>query len=206
MSLDHSRSGLGDIPPPGKAGAPSAAARSRRARAREEVCEPKDRPFQQRVIAVCRALPCCDPTPKHRGQHEVAPVGIYPYGLGRPAMCSAGWSPVGGGKSWTLEMAGHLISKGPLEVISNRSAGNGRSPGKLPLSDLQGHFHGHDGRPGLLDAVDASLGDRANLKRGARRSLSFGNVQSLIDPSRLTLGRFLVLVPIDQDLRSQLAD
>jgi hypothetical protein len=38
-------------------------------------------------------------------------------------MCSAGWSPVGGGKCWTLEMAGHLISKGQLEVISNRSAG-----------------------------------------------------------------------------------
>jgi hypothetical protein len=99
-------------------------------------------------------------------------------------------------------MAEHLISKRLLEVIFTRSAGNGRSPGTPPFPDFQGHFHGHESEPGLLDAVDASLGDRANLKRGACRSLSFGNVQSLIDPSRLTIGRFLVLVPIDQDLRS----
>src|SRR5712671_2456033 len=95
--MRNSRGGLGDIPSPGKAGAPPAAARSRRERARGQVCGPKGRAFRQRVIAVCRALPWCDPTPKHRGQHEVASLGICPYGLGRPAMCSAGWSSVGGG-------------------------------------------------------------------------------------------------------------
>jgi hypothetical protein len=110
--------------------------------------------------------------------------------------------PRRGWECWTLEMAESLISKRLLEVISNRSAGNGRSPGKPPFSDFQGHFHGHDGRPGRLDVEDASLGIGRTFKRSACRSLSFGNVQSLIDPSRLTLGRFLVLVPIDQDLRS----
>jgi hypothetical protein len=59
---------------------------------------------------------------------------------------------------WTLEMAEHLISKGQLEVISNRSAGNGRSPGQPPFPDFQGHFHGHEGRPGQLEMADASLG------------------------------------------------
>jgi hypothetical protein len=93
-------------------------------------------------------------------------------------------------------MAGHLISKGQLEVISNRSAENGRSPGKPPFPNFQGHFDGHESGPGRLDVADASLGG-ANLKRGACRSLSFGTVQSLIEPSRSTLGRFLVLVPID---------
>jgi hypothetical protein len=55
--------------------------------------------------------------------------------------------------------------------------------------------------PASWMSLDASLG-KANLKRGACRSLSFGNIQSLINPSHLTLGRFLMLVPIDQDLRS----
>src|SRR5712671_5774164 len=95
--MRNSLDGLRDIRSPGRAGAPLSSAQSRRARARGRVSGRKDRPFQQRVIAVCRALPWCDPTPKHRGQHEVASLGIYPYGLGRPAMCSAGWSPVGGG-------------------------------------------------------------------------------------------------------------
>jgi hypothetical protein len=98
-------------------------------------------------------------------------------------------------------MADHLISKRLLEVISNRSAGNGRSPGKPTFPDFQGYFHGHDGRPSQLDVADASLG-KASLKRRACRSLSFGNVQSLINPSNLTLGGFLIPVPIDQDLRS----
>jgi hypothetical protein len=99
-------------------------------------------------------------------------------------------------------MAEDLISEGLLEVISNRSAGNGRNLRKPPFSNLQGHFHGHDGEPGWLDVEDASSGIGRTFKRGACRSLSFGNGQSLIDPSRLTPGRFLVLVPIDQDLRS----
>src|SRR5712671_4337642 len=128
--MRNSPDGLRDTLSPGKAGAPPTAARSRQARARGQVSGRKGRPFRQRAIAVCRALPWCDPTPKYREQREVASVGIYPYGLGRPAMCSAGWSPVGVGECWTLEMAEHLISKRLLEVISNRSAGTGRSPGK----------------------------------------------------------------------------
>src|ERR1700730_753689 len=96
--MRNSPDGLRDTLSPGKAGALPAAARSRRAKAGGQARERQGRPFRQRVIAVCRALPRCDPTPKYRGQHEVASVGIYPYGLGRPAMCSAGWSPpVGGG-------------------------------------------------------------------------------------------------------------
>jgi hypothetical protein len=38
-----------------------------------------------------------------------------------------------------LEMAESPISKGLLEVISNRAAGNGGSPGQPPLPDLQGY-------------------------------------------------------------------
>src|SRR5216683_5241420 len=95
--MRNSPDGLRDTLSPGKAGAPPAAARSRQARARGRVSGRKGRPFRQRAIAVCRALPWCDPTPKYREQREVASVGIYPYGLGRPAMCSTGWSPVGGG-------------------------------------------------------------------------------------------------------------
>src|SRR6267142_5123401 len=135
--MRNSLDGLRDTLSRGKAGAPPAAARSRRARARGRVSGRKGRPFRQRAIAVCRALPWRDPTPKYREQREVASVGIYPYGLGRPAMCSAGWSPVGGGECWTLEMAAHLIFKRLLEVISNQSAGNGGRPGPLRLPDFQ---------------------------------------------------------------------
>src|SRR5712672_802764 len=66
--------------------------------------------------------------------------------------------PRRGWKCWTLEMADHLISKRLLEVISNRSAVNGRSPGKPPFPDCQGHFHGHEGGAGRLDVAEASLG------------------------------------------------
>ena len=65
-------------------------------------------------------------------------------------------------------MAASLISTRLLEVISKRSAENGRSPGQPPFPDVQGHFHGHDG-PGQLDVADASL-DGANLNRGASHS------------------------------------
>ena len=51
-------------------------------------------------------------------------------------------------------MAETLISTRVLKVISNRSAGNGRSPGKPPFPDFQGHFHGHEGRPGRLNVAN----------------------------------------------------
>src|SRR5260370_14437774 len=54
--MRNSRGGLGDIPSPGRAGAPQAPARSRRAKAPGEAFGPKCRPFRQRVIAVCRSL------------------------------------------------------------------------------------------------------------------------------------------------------
>jgi hypothetical protein len=54
-------------------------------------------------------------------------------------------------------MAETLISKRLPEVISNRSAGNGRRQEEPPLPDFQGHFHGHDGEPGRMDVGDASL-------------------------------------------------
>jgi hypothetical protein len=66
--------------------------------------------------------------------------------------------PRRGRKSWTLEMAEHLISKALLKVISNLAAGNRKGLGKPPLPDFQGHFHGHEGRPGQLDVADASSG------------------------------------------------
>jgi hypothetical protein len=55
--------------------------------------------------------------PDHPGSTFAAPgccalgissVGIYPYGLGRPAMWSTGWSPVGGGN------VGHWKWQDPL--------------------------------------------------------------------------------------------
>ena len=61
--------GLGDIPSRDKAGGLPASDRSRRVKARGQVCGPKGRPFQQRVIAACRALPSYDFTLKHRGRH-----------------------------------------------------------------------------------------------------------------------------------------
>ena len=61
--------GLGDIPSGDKAGALPASHRSRRVKARGQVCGPRGRPFQQRVIAACRALPWYDFTLKHRGRH-----------------------------------------------------------------------------------------------------------------------------------------
>jgi hypothetical protein len=42
-----------------------------------------------------------------------------PYGVGRPTMFRAGWSPVGGENGGHVEMAVSLISTRPLEVISN---------------------------------------------------------------------------------------
>jgi hypothetical protein len=77
--------------------------------------------------------------------------------------------PRRGWECWTLEMAEHLISRRLLEVISNRSAGNGRSPGKPPFPDFQDHFHGHEGGPvGWTSRLPHWGG--ANLKRGAYSS------------------------------------
>ena len=77
-------------------------------------------------------------------------VRLRPYGLGWPTTFSEGRSPVGGGNGGHVEMPETLISTRLLEVISNRAAGNGRSPGEPPFSDVQGHFREHDG-PGQLD-------------------------------------------------------
>ena len=41
-------------------------------------------------------------------------------------------------------------------VISNRAARNARSPGKPPLPDIQGHFHGHEGGLDPVYAADDS--------------------------------------------------
>jgi hypothetical protein len=96
-------------------------------------------------------------------------------------------------------MAEHLISERLVEVISNRSAGNAKSPGQPPLPNFQGHFHGHEGEPGRLDIAEASLGmGRTSTEAPAVVFLSvMFNPSST--PSRLAPGRFLVLVPIDLD-------
>jgi hypothetical protein len=74
-------------------------------------------------------------------QHET--TSPRSYGLGLPTMSRAGWSPVGGENSGHLEMAVSVISTRLLEIISNRSGGNARSPGKRPFPHFQGHFRGH---------------------------------------------------------------
>jgi hypothetical protein len=86
--MRNSRGGLGDIPSPGRAGAPPAFARSGRATARELVSAPKSRAFRQKAILASRRLTSNDFTPKHRGRHDVALVGICPTagdGRRRPA-------------------------------------------------------------------------------------------------------------------------
>src|SRR5712671_2439406 len=155
--MRNSPDGLRDTLSPGRAGAPPAAARSRQARARGQVCDPKGRPFRQRVIAVGRALPWCDPTPKHRGQHEVASVGIYPYGLGRPAMCSVGWSPVGGGNVGHWKWRNTSFPRGFWKSFPT---------GLLEMEEVQDRRHFQiskaismdmKGAPGRLDVADTSL-------------------------------------------------
>src|SRR2546421_9522332 len=49
--IGRARGGLGDIPSPGRAGAPPASARSRRVKAPGQVFGPKSQPFRQREIA-----------------------------------------------------------------------------------------------------------------------------------------------------------
>jgi hypothetical protein len=50
---------------------------------------------------------------------DITALALAPYGLGRPTMSRAGWSPVGGENGGHVEMAVSLISTRPLEVISN---------------------------------------------------------------------------------------
>src|SRR5271166_1099847 len=64
--MKNSRGGLGDIPSPGKAGAPPASPRPRRAKARGPVRGPRSRPFRQRMIVVCRSLTSSSFTPKRK--------------------------------------------------------------------------------------------------------------------------------------------
>jgi hypothetical protein len=77
-------------------------------------------------------------------------------------------------------MADHLISKRLLEVISDRSAGNGRSPGKPPFPHFQGHFTNMKAGPGRLGAAAAPFG-RADLKRSAYRSPSSDQANAVAD-------------------------
>src|SRR5260370_33898597 len=70
--MRSSRGGLGDIPSPGRAGAPPASARPRRATAPGEVFGRKSLPFRRRGIAVCRALAWCDLTPNTRAHYIAA--------------------------------------------------------------------------------------------------------------------------------------
>jgi hypothetical protein len=58
---------------------------------------------------------------------DITALALAPYGLGRPTMSRAGWSPVGGGNGGHVEMAVSLISTRLMKMISNRSGGNARS-------------------------------------------------------------------------------
>src|SRR5690242_11984103 len=59
---------------------------------------------------------------------DIATVTLCPYGLGRPTISRAGWSPAGGGNGRDVEMAVSLISTRLLQMISNRLVGNRRGP------------------------------------------------------------------------------
>jgi hypothetical protein len=76
-------------------------------------------------------------------------------------------------------MAEHLISMRLLEVISNRSAGNGRNPGKPPFSNFQCHFHGHEGEPGRLDVADAT--DAVEVEEFSTEYEAFGRARGLLE-------------------------
>ena len=76
-------------------------------------------------------------------------------------------------------MAGSLISKRLLEVISNRSAGNGGGPEKPPLPNFQGHFHRHEGEPGWLDAADAT--DAVEVEEFSTEYEAFGRARELLE-------------------------
>jgi hypothetical protein len=131
--MRNSRAGLGDIPSQGEVDARPASARSRRAKARGRVCGLKSRPFPQRVIVASRTLTSNDFTPKCGGRHDIVAVCRIPYGLGRPTMSRAGWSPVRGGNGGHVAMAETLISIRLLEVISTLCAGNAQSGGEPPF-------------------------------------------------------------------------
>src|SRR6266446_5476487 len=87
--------------------------------------------------------------------------------------------PRRGWECWTLEMAEHLIFKRLLEVISNRSAGNGRSPGPPPFPDFQGHFRAHEGEPGRLDVADAT--DAVEVEEFSTEYEALGRARELLE-------------------------
>jgi len=87
-----------------------------------------------------------------------SPRSSQPLRPGWPTTFSVGRSPVGGGSAGHVEMAESLISTRLLEIISNGSAGNGKSPEQPPLPDFQAHFHGHQGGTGQLGVADALSG------------------------------------------------
>ena len=90
-------------------------------------------------------------------QHEVASVGIYPYGLGRPAMCSAGWSPVGGGNVGHWKWQDPSFPRGfwksfPTDLLEMEEVQGSRhfQISKAIFTDMKG-------APGRLDVADTSL-------------------------------------------------
>ena len=58
-----------------------------------------------------------DPCSLGKGFPPRSPSCRAPYGPGRRAMFSGGWSPVGGWKCWTSEKAECLMSTKELKVI-----------------------------------------------------------------------------------------
>jgi hypothetical protein len=90
-------------------------------------------------------------------------------------------------------MADCLISTRLLKVISNRSAGNGRSRGQPRFPDVQSHFRGHEGVPGLIGYQGCLIGEWVDLKRGAwlvfyptEPALPFGGARRVGHPSRVS--------------------
>jgi hypothetical protein len=65
---------------------------------------------------------------------------------GRRCAAQAG-PPVGGGNVGHWKWRNTSFPRGFWKSFPNRSAGNGRSPGKPPFPDFQRHFRGHGGKP-----------------------------------------------------------
>jgi hypothetical protein len=92
-----------------------------------------------------------------------------------------------------------LISTGPLEVISNRHAGNAKRPEKPPFPGVQGYFHGHEGPPTvghrerLVGILKTSSDQAINKSRNRARTIQLQNAE--------LFGRFFERLPTGGDAR-----
>jgi hypothetical protein len=92
-----------------------------------------------------------------------------------------------------------LISTGPLEVISNRHAGNAKRPEKPPFPGVQGYFHGHEGPLDCWKSraarwyFETSSDQAINKSRNRARTIQLQNAE--------LFGRFFERLPTGGDAR-----